>query len=851
VRQLIRLVSLRYLSAARGRAALRVLAIVLGVAIVFSVSLVNASVLGAFRDSVAKLTGHAKLSIGAEIGVDDDLLERVRAVPGVEGAIPIIELTVRDVRAHSQLAVLALDTLSDPSARGYDVASTDAHIDDVVAFLNDPHGVLITPAYAKRAGVRVGEKLLLDTPQGRVEFRIHGTHEPRGLATIYGGDLLLMDVYAAQIAFDRGRRFDRIDVVPAPGTDSTVLARAIEAALDHKVAVSRTERRADEAERLVAGYRLALSFASLVALFVGGFIIYNALAIAVAQRRRDIGILRALGTTRFRVLLLFVGEELIVGLVGATLGLGVGYLLARGSLGAVAASISTLYLPIKLTELVIHGSDVATAFGLGIAAAVVAAFIPAHRAASIDPVQAMSDTVQASDIAPPVSISSLQAAGAAFAATIACAALAHRYESATLTILVTCLILFTGVFVASPLASWVGRSAQRCAPRVGPAFLLGTVAFARNRARNTVAIAALALALANVVNADTLIDSMTKATDAWLGRSFRADVFVFAGTEVHARNEHPMPSSLRAELQALSEVEFVQAFRMVRRSYRGQPFYLLSEDFEGYRRYNELAIVDGELADALPQLEDGTGIAASEVFTHSFGLRLGDSVTLETPAGPKTFKIALVYTDYRADIGILFTTRSAYQRIFRDDLVDLYSVYLTKPTLVERVREQIARLFGERYGLLALGSREYKRDLAGVIDRTMTLARAIELVAVVVAGLGIINALLVGVLDRRREIGVLKALGTDRRQLSFIVLVEAVLIACTAALLGTLLGMALSSYVVLEALRIQIGWRIGLHVSGWMFVEAFMFAIPLAVCAAWWPIRWAGRLEVVEALHYE
>jgi putative ABC transport system permease protein len=551
------------------------------------------------------------------------------------------------------------------------------------------------------------------------------------------------------------------------------------------------------------------------------------------------------------VLLLFVGEGLIIGLAGSVLGLCVGFLLARASLGAVAAAVSSLYMPIKVGTVVVTALDVSIALGLGVSSAVCAAFVPARRASSIDPVSAMSGTIQASDVAPSLSFTSLQAACATLVVTALVATAAHVYQLMSLAILVACLILLSGVFFASPLASLIGRIAQRYSLRFGPAVLLGAVAFARNRGRNTIAIAALGLALANVVNADTLIGSMKAATDAWLGRSFRADVFVFAGTEVHAKFEHPLPSSLRSALGAIPNVEFVQAFRMARRTFRGQPFYLLSEDFEGYRRYNELAVVAGDLSRALPELEAGTGIAASETFTRNFKLGLGDSVTLDTPDGPKPFPIVLVYTDYRADIGILFTTRAAYQRIFRDDLVDLYSVYVSEHASVEQVRARISQSFSARYGLLALGSEEYKRDLVGVIDRTMTLARATELVAVVVAGLGIINALLVGVLDRRREIGVLKALGADRKQVGRIVLAEAVLIACTAAVLGTLVGVALSAYMVLEALRLEVGWHIGLHLSGWILAEAFLFAIPIAVLAAWWPIRWATRLEVVEALQYE
>lgn len=851
MRQLVRLVLLRYLGAARGRVILTVFGIMLGVAVAFAVDLVNASVQAAFHRSITDIAGNAKLSVGAGVGVDESALELVRSVPGVEGAVPIIECTVQDVRARAQLALIALDTLSDPNARGYDVVAQDTDVPDVVAFLNDPHGVLITPAYAKRTGLKVGDDLLLDTPQGRKEFSVHGTLEPRGLATVYGGDLLLMDVYAAQVAFERGSRFDRIDVIPKRGVDASQLAADLEHALQNKVPVSRPERRIAEAERLISGYRLALSLASLVALFVGGFIIYNSLAIAVAQRRREVGILRALGATRPQILMLFVAEGMLLGVAAAGFGLAFGYLLARASLGVVAASIAAMYVPIKVESVAISASAVWSALALGVVSATVAAFLPARRAASIEPVNAMTRTIQAADVAAPSTKISLLASLTVLAAAAGVAYLAHANQHMTLAIVVSSLILVAGTLLGPALAAAVGAIAQLQAKRFGPAVMLGAAAFARSRGRNVVSVSALGLALANVVATDTLIGSLKGTTDAWLSRTLRADMFVFAGTEVHAKFEHPLPESLRDELRAVPGVEFVQAFRMVQQSLRGEPFYMTSEDAAGYRRYNELAVIAGDASKAWPLLEAGTGIAASQAFARTFNVGLGDSVTLDTPTGPHTFRVELVYNDYRADLGILLTTRSAYKRFFGDDLVDLYSVYLSKDADGERVRAQIAKNFGARYGLLALGSADYKRDLWALVDRAMILARTTELVAVLVAGLGILNVLLVGVLDRRREIGVLKAIGADHKQLARVVLTEALLIACTAALLGVLLGTTLSVYMVTEALRIEVGWQLSLHLSGWVVVQAFALAIPIAAVAALWPIRWSHRLEVVDALQYE
>lgn len=843
---LIQQVVLRHLLRSAGRSSLTLLGIVLGVAVVFAIDLVNASVIDAVRGGITKATEEADLTVGASTGVDDVALDQLREVVGVAAAIPVIETSVRDRRAHVQLAVLAVDLLTLSQAEAF-LTPGSLRLDDEVALVNDPFGVLITADYARRTQVKIGDKLLLDTSDGSKPFSVHGTFEPRGAATVYAGDLIVMDVYCAQIAFARGQRFDRIDIVAQPGVDAAKLAQRVSQALAGKVGVQAAGQRSTEVERLLGGFQLGLSLASTIALFVGAFIVYNSLAISVARRRREMGIMRALGTSRAQVLSFFVGEGVLLGLMGTGVGLAIGWLLARLAMHAVAATVSVLYVPVVVHDLVITARAVGSAAVLGLTASLIAAYIPARRAAAIEPISAMRGEVHASDVAfsSTRALVSGSAACALFAALFAWGA--HQLESSALAFVVAALLSCSAAFLAPALARCVGRVVQRHARSFGPAIMLGAVTFARNAGRNAVAIAALGMALASVVNIDALIDSMRRGTDAWLARSFRADLFVFAGTEVRAKFDRPMRESLREELAALPNVEFVQAFRMLRQTWGDEPFYIMSEDFEGYRRYNELAVVEGDLAQALPALDAGTGIAASEAFVSKFHRGLGDNVTLQTPHGPRDFVIVLLYTDLRSDTGILFTNRDAYKRIWRDPLVDLYSVYLKNGAPVGTTRAQIT----SNWGLSALANADYRSELVQLVERSMALARATELVAVFVAILGIINTLLVGVFDRRRELGVLKAMGAARAQLARMVLTESVLIAATSALLGALLGSGLSAYIVIEALRLQVGWRIAFQLSGWVIGEAFAVALLAAWLAAWLPMRWAAKLEVVDALQYD
>ena len=851
MRHLLRLITLRYLRATPGRTFLTLFGILLGVAVIFAIDVVNTSVLASFRGTIDDVAGKTALVVGDDAGIPEEMLETVRAVEGVGAAVPVIQESVRDGATHTQLAVLGVDTLSDAKVRDYDVTAEDVKIEDDLAFLNDPHGVLITTTFAAKAHVAVGDTLNLETLQGKQDFTIRGTLAPRGPAKVFGGDLLLMDVYAAQVAFGREKRFDRIDVVPAPGVDAGELAQRIRAATGGKAAINRPQRRSEEAERILAGFRMGLSLASLVAIFVGGFIVYNALAIAVAQRRREIGILRAIGATRSQILFLFVGEGLVMGGVGSVLGLGAGLLLARGVLGLVGSTISELYMRVRPEGLAITATQIALGVTCGVAASFVASFFPARRAAFIEPASAMRKKVEAADL----TLSSTGASVRAGLATIVLAGLvawlAHVRENYVLGYGVAAILAFTAAFFSPALARAVGSVARRVAARIGPAVRLGADGFDLNVGRNAVTIAALGMALANVVNVSAFLDSMKQNTVHWFQRSIRSDVFVFAGREVKAKFEHPLPESIGGGIAKYDGVEFVNEFRMVRQSYRDQPFYLVSHDLDGYRRYNEIPVVDGDLETAMKEINAGTGIAASESFAIFYKVKQGDVVTLQTPEGPRDFRIAMVYVDYTADIGLLCTTREVYTRIWKDRLVDSFGVYLRKGTPADPIRDRIVHDYGSDFELMVLENQQYQDELLKMIDRSFALTRAMELVAIIVAVLGIVNTLLVTVIDRRMEIGILKAIGASGGQIRKMFVVEASLIGFCATVIGVGFGSVFSVYIVKELLRFQTGWSMAYRFPWETVLETFVIAQVVAVAGAWWPATSAAKLDVVDALEYE
>src|SRR5688572_3005380 len=353
----------------------------------------NQSVLFAFSQTIDRIAGKTDLQVTAgEAGFGEDVLEQVQSLASVRVAVPVIEATVESrLEGQGDLLVLGIDMTGDRSLRDYELDSgDDAVMDDPLIFLAQPDSLIVSNELADRNGLTLGSRLPLQTADGEKALTIRGIMKPSGLATAFGGNLAIMDVYAAQQMFGRGRTFDRIDLALAPETTLDDAERELGALLGAGFDVQPPATRGRQAEAMVAGYTMMVNIASVFALFIGMFIIYNSFATAVTERRAEIGILRALGATRAQVRGLFLTESLVLGLLGSVVGLGVGILIARGIASAISALVGELYgVARQAAEVATDPFVASAAVAIGMGTSVVAAAIPARNAARVDPVHAL------------------------------------------------------------------------------------------------------------------------------------------------------------------------------------------------------------------------------------------------------------------------------------------------------------------------------------------------------------------------------------------------------------------------------------------------------------------------------
>ncbi|MGI5862142.1 MAG: FtsX-like permease family protein [Myxococcales bacterium] len=334
--------------------------------------------------------------MGPESGFDEALSEELRDLDGVKSAVPMVEtrawFTSRDGQPRS-LAILGIDLLQEAAVRSYESRGQDV-IDDPLVFLNTPDSIVLTTRFAAEHGMQLDSRFKLSTAYGDREFVVRGLLEPEGPAKAYGGALAIMDIDGARYSFGKEGKVDRIDIVVDKGADLVAVTRRLQERLGPAYRVERPDAQAESLGKMVESYQALLGFFSLLALLVGIFLVANAVSVAVAERRREIGTLRALGATRLSIVSVFLGEALAVGLIGAAAGILFGRALAGGPVASVARSMSVQFVtPIQVSDVRLDAAQVCTGIAIGAVAALVAALVPAIRTTQVHPIEALRPPV--------------------------------------------------------------------------------------------------------------------------------------------------------------------------------------------------------------------------------------------------------------------------------------------------------------------------------------------------------------------------------------------------------------------------------------------------------------------------
>lgn len=848
---LFRLISWPYVRRHLLRTALTVAGIVLGVAVFVAMHTANQGVLQAFRHTIDRIAGRTELQITAgEAGFGEEVLERVQSASSVRVAVPVIEAVVEPVLpGQGTLLVLGIDMTGDRSLREYELeGGTDSVVADPLVFLAQPDSLIVSKELSDRHGLTVGSTLPLRTSGGERAFTIRGIMKPSGLATAFGGSLAVMDVYAAQHMFGRGRTFDRIDLALAPGVATAEGRRELSALLGAGFEIQAPAARGRQAETILAGYSVMVRISSAFALFIGMFIIHNAFATAVVQRRSEIGILRALGATRRQIRWLFLGESAAIGTFGSIVGLALGLVIARATAAVISGLAADLYgVARQAGDVTTRPEVLALALGLGVATSLMAASVPARQAAYVDPAQALQKgRLQA--IGGRESRTRLFLAAVAGGIAVACL-MATRLRPlfyAGYAFALASLVLAAPV-VTTTLARGMRAPLKLLRPVEGA---LAADSLIQSPRRTSGTVIALMLSLALIIAFAGMGRASYESVLTWMNTSLNPDLFVMPSPRLDLRTVR-FPAAMAAELETVPGVARVQMFRNSRITLGGLPAMAVAIEMASVAETSRTRPVAGDPAVMYRRAAAGDGLIVSDTLAQRLRLVLGDTLTLPAPAGTIRLPVVGIVVDYTDQQGSVFMDRSLWVRYWQDESVNDFRLFVAPDASVATVRQRILERYAGQRQLFVLTSEESRRYVLKITDQWFGLMNVQIAVAVFVAVLGIVNTLTVSIADRRREIGVLQAVGALRSQIRQTIWIEALAVAALGLVLGCAAG-ALNLYYVLDIVRRDVaGMRLDYQYPVAIVLPLVPGILGAAFVAAIWPAESALRTPLVEALEYE
>lgn len=856
---LFRWTSARHLRGRPSRTALTIAGVAAGVAVVVAVGLVNDSVVRGLRRASEAVSGHAALVItGDRTGIPADVLERVRALPGVDLATPILQ-QVTAIRAangrpaRGLLLVLGLDLLEERLRDDPDAREATLRVPDPIALFERSHSLVLAEPLARELGIAgsvPSAKLTLGTPDGLRPFDVLGVFEGGARLRDLGARVALMDYESAAKAFGKVGRVDQIRVRLREGTidsERDAIAAGLRAMLGAAFEVERPQNRGQPAERVLATWQSGLSLIALLSLLVGMFLAYQAVSVAVAERRQEIGILRALGASRGTILRLFLSEAALIGAIGSAIGAALGVLLAQGLLAATGQMIQSYVVYVDLHRVVYDPLVLSVGAASGVLAAIAAGVAPATAAARATPVDALSRFPPRAPKprARVRALAGIVVLGACGVCLALPSARAHPSAAGILLIGVIAAFLLLSAPILPASLSLLSSLAKLIRWRTLE-LALHAARRAPHRALVTVNVVAVGFGL--VLSTASLARSFEGATLDFLRRSIPADLIVTCGTELYGPTSMPMPSDFARSLSRIAGVAEVQSIRYADARLEGARVDVLSFDTAAWsRRGAILRALEGSPEAIVRGLMRGEGVAVSENLARAFRVRAGQSIALRTPSGERRYTVLGVVADYSSPFGVVSMDRALFRAHFGDDRVDQFHVFTEAGVDPALVREHMRALAAER-DVFVLTSGEVRARIRRLVRDSFAIVRIQEVVALLVTLFGLASLLFREVLYRTREIGILRALGASRARVATLVTVESVALAATGGICGVALGAALS-VANIEAMAVaQMGWRFPYAIPWPMLAELFACVLAVSVLAAILPARHASRIVPSAAL---
>ncbi|MFI9385587.1 ABC transporter permease [Kutzneria sp. NPDC052558] len=831
------------LRARTARMVLSSIAIILGVAFVSGTLILGNALNDQVHDELARQTKGVDAVVavnsdngnpagGAETKLTQDNVEAIRKIPGVAGADGRGGTSLPLLKANGKAVSAFVSTIeSTPQLREFDLESGQ--------FPKADNEIALDVRTAKTTGIGVGQKVsVLADGDKAVPLTVVGTYS-QGANTLSLTDYQVLLTTTGMQALSKDSGIYQIVVAAAPGVSQQQLVDRITAQLGKSYSARTgddfTQETLTHAARGSGGLTQIMLIFALISLVVAAMVIYNTFTILIAQRTRELALLRCLGADRKQVFGSVLLEALVMGLVASVVGLGAGIGLAALLEKGVSLASGGLTAPVSLP---LSATVVIAAFAIGIVVTVASAALPALRATKVAPLAALRsqpdshDEVRRTGVLRTVSAAVLVLGGIGLIVL----GMGLSQMSAMLVVGGGTMVTLLGVIVLGPLIVGPVNKVLGAIPALlfGVPAKLATVNAGRNPRRTAATTAALVIGVTIVTMVTVVATSGKQAASAEVDQRFPADFVVTSSVY-----DHPLPATLPGQLRAVSQIQQVApSAETVMTIGQSGDQEVMGVDKSAVGTMVNPKLVSGDLG----QLGPGT-VALNKSAVG--GAKLGDQLLVNTPDGGKMLKLVAVYDSQNLDDALvtLDTFAAIAPKVIGYNQVMVKTRPGVSPSDGQAVMDQATATVAVAKVSSAAATKE---QLNTQVDNLLALMWALIGLAVVIALFGIANTLGLSVLERTRESALLRALGLTRGQLRLMLVIESVLMGVMGALIGVVMGGAFA-WVLTKAISTP-DLQLGLVIPGGQLGVLLVAAVLAAVLAALMPARRAARTSIVAGM---
>jgi putative ABC transport system permease protein len=815
---------------------LSVIGVALGIGLFVGVKVASDRAIASFESEIRGATLHANYEILDTAGIDfnEEIYPRIRRIE--ENSFPVLKVNGYLPAIRESVGIEGIYTAK---AAGLLMSSGKTAF-DIRDFYRTLNGVVITQRFAHARGIEKGSILDALVYDRKFPLRVVGVIENKYLPA----NTAVMDIGNFQEYFHKVGLLSAIDLKTGEKTVDKI--REI---LPSNLTIEKREEIIRNRESVLKSFRYNLQFVSLIAILVGVFLLYNTVFISVVKRRTEIGILRGLGTAGKTIVMLFVMQGLLLGIAGSLFGIILGQVAAYFSVFAVERTISAIYSAISVQDYLITRSDALLALALGIAVSLAASAVPAYESSRVRPNESSREGSFEGKYRKYTGLFALLGTVLVAAGGIL-SWYDYRYTPYDFPFLAYAgilLIIIGFSFISPSYLAMLLKFAHKASGRIFK--VTGKIAvgdMSGNVYRFSVALMSVAISGALIIALLTLIISFRGSLMQWISRNIAADVYIKPSSCVSNFCYYPLSGDLVKTIEGFPGVAGIDRFRTLYVDFHGRKVVAGFGDTAVQRKFAHERQEHG-----VRETGAAREVGISSFLSEKYGLKRGDTIELSTPTGKEKFVISDTFSSYSTTSGFIYMDRKWLKQFWGLDDTTQMGLYLKKGVDADTFIRNLEERLTPKYSLDVMNNRELRERIVSIFDRTFAITYAIEFISIVVSLIGVVNTLLAIVLERKREISIIRYLGGSWKQIRAILVISAGIVGIAGILLGVVMGLLMSVIFITVINKVSFGWEIHFHLpvlSLWIVTIALLAT---TLFAGLIPARVARRIDPKRFVSFE